>query len=118
MTTAVAQVLTGTERVLTDSFRRFMLHYRFQADFCNPNSGNEKGNVENKVGYSRRNALVPVPTITSFDSFNETLWDWCEKDANRPHYMKGDTSEASGRKKSQCFWFSQKPRMMCSGMNS
>lgn len=50
MTTAVAQVLRGTERVLTDGFNRFMLHYRFQADFCNPASGNEKGNVENKVG--------------------------------------------------------------------
>ena len=65
LSTAVAQVLEGAERVLTDGFRRFMLHYRFQADFCNPASGNEKGNVENKVGYSRRNAFVPVLTITS-----------------------------------------------------
>lgn len=86
MTTAVAQVLKGTERVLTDGFNRFMLHYRFQADFCNPASGNEKGNVENKVGYSRRNAFVPVPTIASFEDFNEYLWDWCEKDAKRDHY--------------------------------
>ncbi|MPM42023.1 hypothetical protein SDC9_88685 [bioreactor metagenome] len=86
MTTAVAQVLHGTERVLADGFNRFMLHYRFQADFCNPRSGNEKGNVENKVGYSRRNAFVPVPTITSFEAFNESLWAWCEKDADRPHY--------------------------------
>ena len=43
MTTAVAQVLKDGERVLTDGFTRFMLHYRFQADFCNPASGNEKG---------------------------------------------------------------------------
>ena len=42
MTTAVAQVLKDGERVLTDGFTRFMLHYRFQADFCNPASGNEK----------------------------------------------------------------------------
>ena len=86
MTTAVAQVLKGTERILTDGFTRFMLHYRFQADFCNPASGNEKGNVENKVGYSRRNAFVPVPTITSFEEFNAWLLDWCEKDAKRDHY--------------------------------
>ena len=64
-----------------------MLHYRFQAEFCNPASGNEKGNVENKVGYSRRNAFVPVPTIISFDEFNKHLWDWCEKDARRDHYV-------------------------------
>lgn len=86
MTTAVAQVLKGTERILTEGFTRFMLHYRFQADFCNPASGNEKGNVENKVGYSRRNAFVPIPTITSFDDFNTWLFDWCEKDAARDHY--------------------------------
>ena len=34
-----------------------MLHYRFLADFRNPASGNEKDNVENKAGYSRRNAF-------------------------------------------------------------
>jgi len=27
-----------------------------------------------------------VPTIPSFDEFNEKLWAWCEKDAQRPHY--------------------------------
>lgn len=86
LSTAVAQVLEGTERVLTDGFQRFMLHYRFQADFCNPASGNEKGNVENKVGYSRRNAFVPIPTVTSFEAFNQWLWEWCEKDAERLHY--------------------------------
>ena len=83
---AVAQVKKGTERVLTDGFIRFQLHYRFQADFCNPAKGNEKGNVENKVGYSRRNALVPVPVITDFAAFNEGLWEWSRKDAERTHY--------------------------------
>ncbi len=86
MTTAVAQVLEGTERVLTDGFARFMLHYRFEADFCNPASGNEKGNVENKVGYSRRNFFVPVPVITDFDAFNEQLFKLCEEDGKREHY--------------------------------
>ena len=86
MTTAVAQVLKDGERVLTDGFTRFMLHCIFRADFCNPASGNEKGNVENKVGYNRRNAFVPVPVIASFDEFNERLWEWCEKDADRLHY--------------------------------
>lgn len=91
MTTAVAAILKDNERVLTDGFIRFMLHYRFQADFCNPGSGNEKGHVENKVGYSRRNAFVPVPTISSFEEFNEKLLAWCENDANRLHYKHGVT---------------------------
>ena len=63
MTTAVAQVLTDGERVLTEGFTRFMLHCIFRADFCNPASGNEEGNVEKKVGYSRRNASASVPSL-------------------------------------------------------
>lgn len=86
LSTAVVKVLEDGERELTEGFTRFMLHYRFRAEFCNPAAGNEKGNVENKVGYSRRNAFVPVPTVTSFEEFNEQLWEWCEKDAQRLHY--------------------------------
>ena len=88
MTTAVAQVLEGAERVLSDGFRRFKLHYRFETDFCNPASGHEKGNVENKVGYDRRNLLVPVPTIANFDSFNKELLVRCDADHNREHYRR------------------------------
>ena len=86
LSTAVVKVLEDGERELTEGFTRFMLHYRFRAEFCNPAAGNEKGNVENKVGYSRRNAFVPVPTVTSFEEFNEHLWEWCEQDAQRLHY--------------------------------
>ena len=88
MTTAVAHIGQGAQRELAEGFSRFMLHYRFQSVFCNPASGNEKGNVENKVGYSRRNFLVPVPTIVDFEQFNETLWTICEKDAQRDHYSR------------------------------
>ena len=35
----------------TDLFLRFKCHYGFDVTFCNPYSGHEKGNVENKVGY-------------------------------------------------------------------
>lgn len=87
MTTAVAQVLEGTERILTDGFCRFKLHHRFETDFCNPASGNEKGNVENKVGYDRRNMLVPVPVIEDFATFNEDLLARCDADHKREHYL-------------------------------
>lgn len=86
MTTAVAQILEGTERVLSDGFYRFKLQHRFETDFCNPASGNEKGNVENKVGYDRRNLLVPVPTIEDFAAFNEELFTRCDADHDRNHY--------------------------------
>ena len=34
---------SSVERTLTDGFARFMLHYRFQADFCNPAAGKFHG---------------------------------------------------------------------------
>jgi len=86
MTTAVAGILRDNERIITDGFYRFMLHHRFTADFCTPGKGNEKGNVENKVGYTRRNLLTPVPTITDFAAFNEELLLRCDADHNRKHY--------------------------------
>lgn len=49
LSTAVVKVLKCGKRELTEGFPRFKLHYRFQAEICNPASGNEKGNVENKV---------------------------------------------------------------------
>jgi len=87
MSTAVSQVLQGRERVVSDGFRRFMLHHRFGADFCSPASGNEKGSVENKVGYMRRNLLTPVPMIEDFEAFNEALLSRCDANHNREHYQ-------------------------------
>ena len=54
-------------------FRRFRLHHRFDARWCNPYSGHEKGHVENKVGTIRRNVFVPIPTIGDVTVFNQTL---------------------------------------------
>ncbi len=42
MSSAVVKVLKGSERILSDGFVRFKLHYRFEADFCNPASGHDK----------------------------------------------------------------------------
>ena len=89
MSTAVSEILEGAERIISDGFYRFMLHHRFKADFCNPGKGNEKGSVENKVGYTRRNMLVPVPVIDNFDDFNEELLLRCDADHEREHYEQG-----------------------------
>ncbi|MEZ7821264.1 MAG: IS21 family transposase, partial [Patescibacteria group bacterium] len=56
--------------------------------FCNPASGNEKGNVENKVGYLRRNLLVPIPNFVDINAFNKRLLKECDEDHNRVHYEK------------------------------
>jgi transposase len=88
MSSAVIEVLENGERKLTDMFIRFNMHYRFKADFCNPDSPNEKGNVENKVGYIRRNYLLPPPEITDLEAFNLQLLEKCRADLEREHYEK------------------------------
>ncbi len=95
MTTAVAAIQSGHERKLTDGFIRFSLHYRFRYEFCNPAAGNEKGSVENKVGYIRRNLFVPVPTVVDMESFNRELLQRCEKDGERDHYRQARTRRFS-----------------------
>ena len=75
---------------LTDLFARFEMHYGFESVFCNPNSGHEKGNVENMVGKLRRNMLVPVPVIADLDEYNERLLISCMEEADDVHYRKGE----------------------------
>ena len=84
----VAGVLEDGKRRLTESFSLFVNHYGFEAVFCNPAAGNEKGNVENKVGYLRRNLLVPIPEFSDIRDFNLSLLEQCNSDMNRLHYDK------------------------------
>lgn len=58
-------------------------------EFCNPGKGNEKGHVENKVGYVRRNNFSPIPIITDLNEFNEELHKRMLVDRQRKHYAKG-----------------------------
>lgn len=67
----------GKHAVATDGYRAFAAHYAFKTDFCNIASGNEKGLVENLVGYSRRNFMVPVPRAKSIEELNEHLLTKC-----------------------------------------
>lgn len=84
--TIVTKVIKGGGRNVTERFQRFCEHYRIKAVFMNPESGWEKGNVENKVGYLRRNELVPVPRFDSLEDENKYLLDRCELDMQREHY--------------------------------
>ena len=73
MSTVVGQVLKEGKRDLCEPFLRFKEHHGFEAAFCNVNAGHEKGNVENKVGYHRRNLLVPVPRFEDLEQYNREL---------------------------------------------
>jgi len=88
MSTAVKRIRKNGERDLTRGFERFMLHYGFRSNFCNLAAGNEKGNVENKVGYHRRNLLVPIPEFDDLHEFNRKILELCDRDMLRSHYKK------------------------------
>lgn len=80
---AVEKVLKGRGREEQDSFLSFRSHYLFQAEFCNVAAGWEKGGVEGKVGYSRRNWLVGAPPFESWQALNDYLRRQCEEEQKR-----------------------------------
>ena len=74
---AVKEVLQGSERVLQDEFLRFKSFYCFQAEFCGPGKGNEKGLIENLVKYTRNNYFLPYIDFKGFNKLNDTLYANC-----------------------------------------
>ena len=76
---AVTQILRGRNRKLNANFAKFLEYHLIEARFCNAARGNEKGHVENGVGWTRRNLLTPMPRFTDWNSFNEKLVDGCRK---------------------------------------
>jgi transposase len=80
---AVAQMLGGRERKLTDGFLQLQSHYLFEEHFCLAARGNEKGVVEGMVRYSRANFLVPVPQVRGLDELNARLEQSCRDDLKR-----------------------------------
>jgi transposase len=80
---AVAQVVDRRGKVFTEVFERLKSHYLFDSHFCLVRRPNEKGHVENLVGYARRNFLVPVPVADDFSSLNAMLTRKCHDDLTR-----------------------------------
>ena len=76
--TAVKKILEGHKREEQNAFIAFRSHYLFESRFCTPAQGHEKGLVEGLVGYSRRNFLVPVPEVDSYEQLNGLLLLACQ----------------------------------------
>lgn len=67
-------------------FAAFKAHYCSEAKYCNPDSGNEKGNVENAVGFLRRNFMVPVPRVGSYEALNQFLLEAGDRLGAKEHW--------------------------------
>jgi transposase len=68
---AVARILGDGQRRKTRAFSELESHYLFAEKFGRPAKGNDKGKVENLVGYARRNFMVPIPRAASWEALNE-----------------------------------------------
>jgi len=80
---AIAKITGSRTREVTREFQRLRSHFLFAAHFCLVRRANEKGHVENLVGYARRNFLVPVPAVPAFEALNADLRARCQEDLRR-----------------------------------
>jgi transposase len=80
LTTAVQTTLRGHTRQEQTAFIVFRSHYLFVAHFCTPNEPQEKGRVEQRIGFARRQYFVPLPQVASFAELNAHLLACCERD--------------------------------------
>ena len=78
---AVHKILRGKNRQEQAAWVAFRSHFLFESEYVTPGRGQEKGGVENLVGYVRRNFLVPLPEFDDYDSLNAYLMDCCDRDA-------------------------------------
>jgi len=104
MSQAVKKALPGHRPEEQEAFIAFRSHYLFESRFCNPREAHEKGLVENLVGYSRRNYMVPVPEVDSFQELNDLLRRRCLAEAGRR--LRGET-QTIGK-----LWEQERPHLL------
>jgi transposase len=80
---AVKKILRGHQREETTRFIAFRSHWDFESEFCTPAKGHEKGGVEGEGGYFRRNHMVPVPNVASWEELDALLLESSKEDEQR-----------------------------------
>jgi transposase len=78
---AVIRRLVGLGPVFNPRYQDFANHYGFEIRACSVGKGNEKGRVENGVGYVKKNFLAGLE-IPNFSSVNAAARHWLEQTAN------------------------------------
>ena len=77
MKTAVDRVGRGKAREVNARFKAMVSHFLFEANFCNPAAGWEKGQIEKNVQDARRRIWQVAPKFASFDELNAWLEGRC-----------------------------------------
>lgn len=77
MRTAVDKIGQGKDRRVNPRFQAMASHYLYEAEFCNPASGWEKGQIEKNVQDSRRRIWLEAPRFTDLSELNDWLEQRC-----------------------------------------
>ncbi|GGC70352.1 IS21 family transposase [Siccirubricoccus deserti] len=101
MRTAVDRIGTGKIRQVNARFAAMASHYLFEATFCNPASGWEKGQVEKNVQDARWQIWQGMPSFEDLPSLNAWLEARCIERWNElPHgVLPGSVAEAHARER-------------------
>jgi transposase len=79
MRTAVDKIGRGKERRINARFSAMVSHFLFEAEFCNPASGWEKGQIEKNVQDARHRLWQPMPNFSSLAALNDWLETRCRE---------------------------------------
>lgn len=79
MKTAVDKVGRGKARTVNKRFQAMVSHYLYEAEFCNPAAGWEKGQVEKNVRDARHRIWHNAPAFKSLDDLNIWLTLRCQQ---------------------------------------
>jgi transposase len=106
MKTAVDRVRSGKARDVNVRFAAMVSHFLFEAEFCNPAAGWEKGQIEKNVQDARHRLWQPTPAFPSLQALNEWLeWRCIALWAETPH------PEQTGRTIAEV-WREEQPHLM------
>jgi hypothetical protein len=106
MKTAVDRVRSGKLREVNARFAAMVSHYLFDAEFCNPAAGWEKGQIEKNVQDSRHRIWHQAPAFDSLSDLNVWLQKRCIKlwhDIRHPELREQTVAEV---------WAREQPELM------
>ena len=95
--TVVDAIFVGKERRFNRRFLTLANHYLFEPVACTPESGWEKGQVENQVGNIREWLFTPLAKFDDVAALNDWLATRCRELAGRIH------PEQTSRTIAECF---------------
>ncbi|CAB3831668.1 hypothetical protein LMG26686_00968 [Achromobacter mucicolens] len=105
MKTALNRFGHGKSREVNARFSTMVSHYLFDAQFCNPASGSEKGQIEKNVQDSRRRIWQRLPHFSNLETLDDWLADECFRLRQQMRHPACDQSIWQ-------IWFEERPFLM------